>query len=220
MTLVPHPRPCKVWQTMYPEQVGSIVNPESEKTRHVRLMKLRNPKCKACPLHATEGNVCVMGRGRADSPLMFIGEAPGRIEAATGKPLMGEAGRLLQKHIDALGLRDYSYVTNTCRCRPPHDREPTPEERWKCSDLYLWREIGLVDPLVIVLLGTVATWAFDPIPIPRKHRGYLVDVGQRSYVVIPTWHPSYCLKAGKTVEKQMIASLQLAKEFLTHGQRI
>ncbi len=111
--------------------------------------------CSDCRLHKTR-NAVVFGSGNPDADLMFIGEAPGAEEDRQGEPFVGRAGELLTRIIQAIDLtRDQVYIANIVKCRPPGNRDPQPDEVAACRG-YLERQIDLVEPRVIVLLGKVA----------------------------------------------------------------
>ncbi len=111
--------------------------------------------CRACPLSETRNSV-VFGSGHPGADLMLIGEGPGEQEDRQGLPFVGPAGELLTKILSAIGLqRDQVYIANMVKCRPPRNRDPQPAEVAACRG-YLERQIELVRPKVIVLLGRVA----------------------------------------------------------------
>lgn len=112
--------------------------------------------CRSCGLCERRRNV-VFGTGNVSADLMFIGEGPGAEEDAQGLPFVGPAGALLNKIIEAMGLRrDDVYIANTVKCRPPGNRDPKPDEVAACRG-FLDRQIDLVAPKVIVALGRVAS---------------------------------------------------------------
>ena len=111
--------------------------------------------CRRCPLAETRTNV-VFGYGDASSPLMFIGEAPGATEDATGLPFTGRAGKLLDSMLASVGLdRSEVYIANTIKCRPPNNRDPLPEEEDRCIG-FLREQVRLIQPRIIVCLGRIA----------------------------------------------------------------
>ena len=98
----------------------------------------------------------VVGEGNVCSAVMFIGEAPGEQEAKTGRPFVGSAGQVLDRLLQSVGIeREDVYITNVVKDRPPGNRDPTAEE----VDLYspfLWRQVEILEPRVIVTLGRFA----------------------------------------------------------------
>lgn len=179
-----------------------------------KLEVLRNPSCTACPLHHSTTNVCVMGRGNTMAKVMLIGEAPGKAESRTGKPFMGAAGKLLDETLELVGLTGKVYISNICRCRPFDNRTPTLAERITCSRLYLMPEIRIIEPVIIVALGRVATYTLFGADARRgqRHRLYLAGKHRE---VIATWHPAAYLHSGsKAIKKQLREHLNLVSEML------
>jgi uracil-DNA glycosylase family 4 len=149
--------------------------------------------CTRCKLHALGRRQIVFGVGNPDADLMFVGEAPGRDEDIQGEPFVGRAGQLLTRIIEAIGLtRDDVYIANVIKCRPPENRNPEPDEVETCEP-FLFRQIDVIKPRVIVALGTFAARALlrtiDPI---SRLRGRLYDY--RGAKLIPTFHPAYLLR--------------------------
>src|SRR5688500_15420194 len=111
--------------------------------------------CTRCPLHQERTHV-VHTEGNRKARLMFVGEAPGADEDAQARPFVGRAGQLLTKIIEAIGMkREDVLIGNVNRCRPPGNRAPTAEEASICKP-FLLREIAVVQPEVIVVLGNTA----------------------------------------------------------------
>jgi DNA polymerase len=124
---------------------------------------------------------------------MFVGEAPGADEDQQGIPFVGRAGQLLTKIIEAIDLkREDVYIANVIKCRPPQNRNPEPDEVDTCEP-FLFRQIDVIKPKVIVALGTFAARALlrtlDPI---SRLRGRVYDY--RGAKLIPTFHPAYLLR--------------------------
>lgn len=155
--------------------------------------------CKRCPLHMGRKNA-VPGEGKRSSPLMFIGEAPGVTEDAVGRPFVGAAGALLTQVMEACGIpRGEVYITNVVKCRPPGNREPTPEEVEACS-VYLESQILLLKPKLIVTLGNVAGRKVFSMAglewggvMRMRGRNYKASVLGLEVSVIPTLHPAAAL---------------------------
>jgi DNA polymerase len=132
--------------------------------------------------------------GSALARLLFIGEGPGREEDLLGEPFVGRAGELLDKIIGAMGLeREQVYIANIVKCRPPENRNPTPEEMAACLP-YLKRQIEVLQPDVICALGGVAAKALLSTDLSvGRLRGEFHD-----YAEIPvrvTYHPAYLLRS-------------------------
>ncbi len=147
-----------------------------------------------CPL-ATQGrNTVVFGEGNPDARLMFVGEGPGRDEDMQGRPFVGRAGKLLNKIIEAMGLkREDVYITNVVKCRPPGNRAPLPEESGTCRPLFLFKQIEIIQPEVICTLGATAMKGlFNQDLRISKVRGTFLEFNGTT--VMPTFHPAYLLR--------------------------
>lgn len=162
-------------------------------------------QCHSCPLAATRTNL-VFGVGNPQARLVFVGEAPGRDEDLQGEPFVGEAGQLLSKIIQAMGLnRQEVYICNVLKCRPPHNRNPLPAEIESCIP-YLLRQLDAINPAVIVALGTFAaqTLLDTKEPISRL-RGRFHDY--RGTPLMPTFHPAFLLR-NPAMKKEVWADMQ------------
>lgn len=148
--------------------------------------------CTRCPLHTGRTQI-VHSTGNMQAELMFVGEAPGADEDAQGFPFVGRAGQLLTKIIEAIGLsREEVFIGNINRCRPPGNRQPVPEETEACRP-YLLREIAVVRPKVVVVLGNTATQNLLNTKVGiSKLRGNFQDYF--GVKVMPTFHPAYLLR--------------------------
>ena len=149
--------------------------------------------CERCGLCRTRTQT-VFSDGSGASRLMFVGEAPGADEDATGVPFVGRAGQLLTKMIEAgMGLsRKDVYIANVLKCRPPGNRNPEPDEIAACRG-YLEAQIELVKPAVLVALGKFAAhFLLDTEePITRLRGKWGIRNG---IPVMPTYHPSFLLR--------------------------
>lgn len=148
--------------------------------------------CTRCPL-SKERKRIVHSTGNFNARLMFIGEAPGADEDEQGKPFVGRAGNLLTKIIEGIGLkREDVFIGNINRCRPPGNRAPVPEETAACKP-FLLREIEIIRPKVIVVLGATAAHNLLEVKTPISHlRGTFRDY--HGVKVMPTFHPAYLLR--------------------------
>lgn len=151
------------------------------------------PDCTRCKLHTLGRRQVVFGVGSPRARLMFVGEAPGEEEDKQGEPFVGRAGQLLTKIIEAIGLtRDQVYIANVIKCRPPGNRNPEPDEVATCEP-FLFRQIDVIRPRVIVPLGKFAAQCVlrttDPITRLRGHA-----FPYRGATLIPTFHPAYLLR--------------------------
>jgi uracil-DNA glycosylase family 4 len=149
-------------------------------------------ECMRCPLCQSRTRI-VNSEGNRQARLMFIGEAPGADEDASGRPFVGRAGQLLNKIIEAIGLkREDIMIGNVNRCRPPQNRTPTPSEAATCKP-FLLREIDVIRPDVIVVLGNTAMKnLLNSKEGITKLRGQFQDY--RGIKVMPTFHPAYLLR--------------------------
>jgi DNA polymerase len=148
--------------------------------------------CRRCRLCEKRSQV-VFGVGDPSARLMFVGEGPGADEDAQGEPFVGRAGQLLNKIIEAIGLRrDQVYIANIVKCRPPENRTPLPDEVATCSP-FLLRQIAAIRPSVIVCLGTPAAQAIlGTRETITRLRGTFHEIG--GIRVMPTFHPAYLLR--------------------------
>lgn len=151
--------------------------------------------CTACDLASTRNNV-VIYRGNKNASLMVIGEAPGHDEDMKGLPFVGRSGQLLQFLLASYGLTDNDYhICNICKCRPPENRRPTPDEI-KCCKKHLANQFALVKPKVILLCGSTAYEAFfNTKPVMRDVRGQFIE--KNGYLIMTTFHPAYALRNPK-----------------------
>ena len=160
--------------------------------------------CTKCSLHETRNSV-VFGVGNTSADLMFIGEAPGADEDRQGEPFVGRAGQLLTQIIEA-GMklkRSEVYIANILKCRPPGNRNPAPDEVETCNP-YLIRQIELIQPKVIVALGSFAAQMLlgTKTGITRLRgefhecsvAGLNFPPHKKPPVVMPTFHPAYLLR--------------------------
>jgi len=148
--------------------------------------------CTRCALAEKRTNI-VFGEGAGDAELMFIGEAPGGDEDRTGRPFVGQAGKLLDGMIVALGLaRSEVYIANVVKCRPPGNRNPAEPEMAACAG-FLDLQIELIRPKVVVALGLVAARRLTGSAKPMKalRRNWAV---YRGVPVLATYHPAYLLR--------------------------
>jgi DNA polymerase len=138
----------------------------------------------------------VFGAGHADADLMFVGEAPGANEDREGLPFVGQAGKLLDKLLDEIGMsREDVFVANVLKCRPPGNRDPQPAEIDACQD-YLLRQVELIEPRVICTLGNFATKLLrdDPTGITRLHgQSEERTFGAWRVRLYPLFHPAAAL---------------------------
>ncbi len=151
--------------------------------------------CTRCALAATRTQV-VFGSGDPNAELMFVGEAPGFHEDANGVPFVGQAGKLLERLLNGIGLsRTDVYIANVLKCRPPGNRDPHPEEIEACES-HLFRQIELIRPALVATLGNFATKLLSgkPAGITRVHGvEQEVELGGSRVTLYPLFHPAAAL---------------------------
>jgi DNA polymerase len=173
--------------------LGKETGDEVDRRTALRLLAERVAGCTRCPQLATTRTQTVFGVGPLNPELCFVGEAPGGEEDRLGEPFVGPAGQLLTRIIVACGMtREEVFICNILRCRPPGNRQPTPEEAGHCRE-YLEETLDLVRPKFLCALGGVATKYLLGIETGiTKLRGRWLDY--RGIPVMPTFHPSYLLR--------------------------
>jgi DNA polymerase len=187
----------------------------AEKAAAFAALRERALACVKCPNLAASRKNVVFGVGNIDSPLMFVGEAPGADEDAQGEPFVGAAGQLLTKIITATGLsRADVYIANILKCRPDTpgqtsgNRKPTPAEMATCIP-YLHEQIDLIRPKVIVALGATAVEGLlgKTIGITKLRGNWQT---YRDTPLMPTYHPAYLLRNQAMSEKRRVWEDMLA----------
>jgi DNA polymerase len=171
------------------------------------------PDCSRCKLHTLGRKQVVFGVGNPDADLMFVGEAPGADEDIQGEPFVGRAGQLLTKIIEAIDLRrEDVYIANVIKCRPPQNRNPEPDEVEQCEP-FLFRQIDVIKPKVIVALGKFAAQCLlktnDPI---TRIRGR--EYRYRDAILIPTYHPAYLLR-NPSSKREVWEDMKRVRELLS-----
>lgn len=151
--------------------------------------------CDACDLHATRKQT-VFGAGDQQAAWMIIGEAPGAEEEQQAQPFMGQSGQLLTAMLEAMGLkREQVYISNILKCRPPENRDPGKDEIMACH-AFLRRQIELLQPKIILVLGRVAAQnilATDK--LMKDLHGKVFKYQETDIPVVVTYHPAYLLRA-------------------------
>lgn len=144
--------------------------------------------CIKCPLCESR-TLAVSGDGKPTAKVMIIGEAPGKEEDESGHPFVGSAGRFLNHVLEGTGLdRSDFFITNTVKCRPPGNRTPKKLEVETCTSNYLFEQIELINPKLIVLLGGVAAKKMLGIKTINEARGRVIEHEGRRYLV--GYHPA------------------------------
>ena len=144
--------------------------------------------CTKCPLCQSR-TLAVPGDGKSSARVMLIGEAPGREEDETGHPFVGAAGRFLDHVLEGTGInRDDLFITNIVKCRPPNNRTPRVGEVEACTSNYLFEQIELINPALIMLLGGVASKKMLGVKSVNEARGRVIERDARKYLV--GYHPA------------------------------
>lgn len=181
-------------------------------------IELAVSSCTACPLAASRQRT-VFGVGNRAARWMLVGEAPGAEEDARGEPFVGQAGRLLDNMLAAVGLTREGrspasvYIANVLKCRPPGNRNPAPEEV-ACCEPFLQRQIALVQPQLILVMGRFAAQSLlgtDASIASLRGRVHTIEVAGRRVAVVVTYHPAYLLRNLADKAKSW-ADLCLARE--------
>lgn len=167
--------------------------------------------CQRCELGKTRTNL-VFGVGCKDTEVLFIGEGPGEQEDLKGEPFVGRAGQLLDKMLKAVDLdRSKIYIANMVKCRPPHNRDPLPEEQELCLE-WLRNQVKLIHPKIIVCLGRISGMKLikPDLKITQEHGRWFEKNG---VLMMPMLHPAALLRN----PTQKPAALQ---DFITLREKI
>lgn len=170
---------------------GTVSDPLAS-ISNLKMLRNHIGDCRRCPLSATRTKL-VFGTGNEKSRIVFVGDAPGGDEDRQGEPFVGEAGKILTRIIQAMGLSHQDvYICNLIKCRPPGNRNPHRDEVDACSG-FLLAQLRIVVPEVVVALGTFATQTLlnSKEPISRM-RGRFHDY--HGIPLMPTFHPSFLLR--------------------------
>lgn len=174
-----------------------ITKPKVEnKLEKLNLLRKKIQGIENCKLKNNSKNI-VFSDGDISSPLMIVGEGPGQTEDDQGKPFVGEAGKLLNKMLNAIKIeRSKIYITNVVNYRPPKNRKPEPDEILRYSE-FLKEHISIFDPKILILMGSTAMEALfgNKIKI-TKSRGEWKEIVIKNKVfkTIITFHPAYLLR--------------------------
>lgn len=189
-----------------PPEISGAVAP-AEHASALQQIREEIGDCTRCALHKGRHTI-VFADGDPNARLMFVGEGPGADEDAQGLPFVGRAGQLLNNMIAAMGLkREQVYIANVVKCRPPQNRTPEPDEANTCKQ-FLFRQIDVVRPQVLVALGaTAATYLLGQRQPLAGLRGRVHAMRGSSLIV--TYHPAYLLRDPRQ-KKEAWADLQIA----------
>jgi uracil-DNA glycosylase family 4 len=211
----PPPAPAQMAGIVPPADHPSDKDPSpgtpTEREAALRAIREDIGDCTRCALHKGRNKI-VFADGSPQARLMFVGEGPGADEDAQGLPFVGRAGQLLNNMITAMGLkREEVYIANIVKCRPPGNRTPEAEEANTCSP-FLFRQIDVVRPQVIVALGaTAATYLLGQRQPLAGLRGRVHP--WRGAQLIVTYHPAFLLRDPRQ-KKEAWADLQIAMKEL------
>jgi uracil-DNA glycosylase family 4 len=192
-----------------PREILPYTSAEPAKAAAFDELRSRVLACVKCPNLVAARQTVVFGVGNIDSPLMFVGEAPGADEDGQGEPFVGLAGQLLTKIIEAMAMkRSDVYIANILKCRPDTpgqssgNRKPTPAEMATCIP-YLHEQIDLVKPKVLVALGATAVEGLlgKTVGITKLRGNWQT---YRNIPLMPTYHPAYLLRNQALSEKRRV----------------
>lgn len=181
----------------------SLVRIDVDKVSSMDLAELQMHvrACQACELHETRKQT-VFGTGHHKADWLIIGEAPGADEDRQGEPFVGRAGQLLTQMLRAIGLaREEVFIANILKCRPPNNRDPNIEEVNACQS-YLYRQIELLEPKIVLALGRIAAQSLTNSDTPiGKMRGKLYHLEKNNIPLVVTYHPAYLLRSPREKRK-------------------
>jgi DNA polymerase len=161
---------------------------KTKKARRLDELAAQIRRCTRCPLWESRKHA-VPGDGKYTAKVMIIAEAPGKEEDETGKPFVGSAGRFLNHVLEGTGLdRTDFFITNTVKCRPPKNRTPKKLEVDTCTSNYLFEQIELINPRLVMLLGTVAAKKVLGVKSINAARGRVIKQDGRKFLV--GYHPA------------------------------
>jgi len=185
-------------RTPEPSVIPGIRNMDPMQAATLDSLRLRLRDCDRCAL-CRDRNKLVFGQGNIKADLVFIGEGPGADEDKSGIAFVGKAGKLLTQMIHSIGInRESVFICNIVKCRPPGNRNPTPDEINTCSP-FLLKQLEILNPRLIVTLGNIATKTLLPEASGiMRMRGRLSSF--RGIPLIPTFHPSYLLRNPSALE--------------------
>ena len=183
--------PSRVQETITAPELEKVATDPAAALRIIR--EELGEDCTRCKLHKQGRKQIVFGVGNPRAELMFIGEGPGADEDQQGEPFVGRAGQLLNKMIEAMGIkREDVYIANVVKCRPPGNRTPERDECETCMP-FLMRQVETINPKVIVALGAVAAKNL------LQMNASMGEMRSRSYdfrgaKLFVTYHPAYLLR--------------------------
>jgi len=179
-----------------------VLSGKTEAMRKIRDEVVMLTASPLCAYRIEAGNMPVIGEGSHDAQIMFVGEAPGKNEAKTGRPFCGAAGKILDKLLASANIpREEVYITNIVKDRPPQNRDPLPEEITLYAP-FLDKQIAIIEPKVIAPLGRYAMnyimtrlgleLSLEPISVAHG-KEYTAHVEHGDVVIIPLYHPAVAI---------------------------
>jgi DNA polymerase len=192
-------------------KLAEVRNESKQSTKDNLMKELENEilSCKNCPLYAGR-NHAVPGAGSYNAKLMIVGEGPGQEEDLQGKPFVGRAGKLLTQLLSEIGIsRGDVYITNVVKCRPPNNRVPEESEIQSCIG-YLKRQIEIINPKIVLILGSTALKAVVGEKSITKVRGEEIEI--EGIIYFPTFHPAAVLRDEKNKLPQIREDFMKLKE--------
>ena len=178
--------------------INRLIGAQPENDKKILLKKLKDKisTISECKLKNNSNNI-VFNDGNINSPIMLIGEAPGKKEDELSKPFVGEAGSLLNKMLSAINLnRKDLYITNVVNYRPPLNRKPDSNEIKRYSE-FLLEHVYIIKPKILILLGSTAMEAFFGSNLKiSKERGIWKEmlIKDKTFLTMVTFHPAYLLR--------------------------
>lgn len=171
---------------------GARPRPNAPESGALKVLQGHAMACQLCRLHEGRTNV-VFGEGNPNAEIMVVGEAPGQEEDKTGRPFVGQAGKLLDLLLMTAGFpRENVYICNTLKCRPPNNRNPLPDELAACSNLLLG-QIDAIKPKALIAVGKFAAQSLlQSEEAIGRLRGQVHRY--RDIPMIVTYHPAYLLR--------------------------
>lgn len=176
----------------------------------LKALELQCKDCCRCPLGKTRTNL-VFGTGNAKAQIMFVGEGPGEQEDLQGLPFVGKSGKLLDMYLSLIDLdREKNvYIANMVKCRPPHNRDPKPEETELCLP-YLRKQVKLIRPVIIVCLGRIAAQRLisPDFRVTKQHGEFFK---KSEIYMMGTFHPAALLR-DESKKKDALSDFQRLRE--------
>ena len=204
-------------QKQFDQYFSAICHPNAnlcleEREAALKLLQNRVTGCKSCGELAASRCSTVFGEGNLEPSVCFVGEAPGADEDKQGRPFVGKAGKLLDKIMQACQIaRTDTYIGNIIKCRPPDNRNPTPEEVSNCLP-YLQKQLAILKPMVICALGAVAAQSLLSCDTPiGRLRGRWHNFS--GIPTLCTYHPAYLLR-NPSKKRDVWQDLQLLINYL------